>query len=100
MKKNWLQLSALAVAIIGLLASPVWGPPICRGVGVCGDNTNVGSTETLRPVELPSSAPPTSPSGEVTPSVTVVVSSVNGSYTGACPPPKDATTYKAVISVS
>ena len=100
MKKNWLQLSALAVAIIGLLASPVWGPPICRGVGVCGKGTTVGSTDPLPAATTPPSVPPTSPSTEVTPSVTVVVSPVNGSYVGPCPPPKDATTYKAVISVS
>src|SRR5262249_23764423 len=34
------------------------------------------------------------------PTVTVSVSAVNGSYTGACPPPRTATTYRAVISVS
>ncbi len=25
----------IAVALIGLVASPVWGPPLCRAVGVC-----------------------------------------------------------------
>ena len=25
----------IAVAVIGLIASPVWGPPLCQAVGVC-----------------------------------------------------------------
>jgi hypothetical protein len=32
--------------------------------------------------------------------VTATVSAIKGSYTGACPPPKNATTYQAVITVS
>jgi PKD domain/Divergent InlB B-repeat domain len=34
------------------------------------------------------------------PTVTATVSAINGSYTGPCPPPKTATTYRAVITVS
>lgn len=25
----------IAVAVIGFVASPVWGPPLCRAIGVC-----------------------------------------------------------------
>ena len=25
----------IAVVVIGLVSSPVWGPPICRAVGIC-----------------------------------------------------------------
>jgi hypothetical protein len=32
--------------------------------------------------------------------VTATVTAINGSYTGPCPPPKTATTYQAVITVS
>jgi hypothetical protein len=32
---GWLV--ALAVAVVGFISSPVWGPPICRAIGVCGD---------------------------------------------------------------
>jgi hypothetical protein len=34
------------------------------------------------------------------PTVSATVSAVKGSYTGACPPPADATTYRATISVT
>jgi hypothetical protein len=30
----------IVVALIGLIASPVWGPPLCRAVGVCEDGGN------------------------------------------------------------
>jgi hypothetical protein len=41
--------SALVVAVIGLLTSPIWGPGICRGVGFCHDTpgpTATGQTQT------------------------------------------------------
>jgi hypothetical protein len=38
----------IAVALIGLVASPVWGPPLCRAVGVCEDGGN-GPVPTVRP---------------------------------------------------
>jgi hypothetical protein len=33
-RANWFV--PIAVAVIGLISSPVWGPPICRAVGICG----------------------------------------------------------------
>ncbi|HKD96471.1 MAG TPA: hypothetical protein VKB69_02610, partial [Micromonosporaceae bacterium] len=49
----------------------------------------------------PSSHPSSSSSGShrPAPSPTVVVSAVDSSYTGLCPPPTDATEFKAVITV-
>jgi hypothetical protein len=38
----------IAVALIGLVASPVWGPPLCRAVGVCEGDGN-GPAPTARP---------------------------------------------------
>lgn len=29
-------MTAVVVAVLGLLSSPVWGPPICRAIRVCG----------------------------------------------------------------
>ena len=38
----------IVVALIGLIASPVWGPPLCRAVGVCEADGN-GPTPTVGP---------------------------------------------------
>ena len=47
----------IAVALIGFIASPVWGPPLCRAIGVCDAETPAGGgdgpTVTLPPFTLP-----------------------------------------------
>ena len=46
----------IAVAVIGFIASPVWGPPLCRAIGVCepeaGGGGN-GPTPTVQPLPNP-----------------------------------------------
>jgi hypothetical protein len=37
--KTFATVAAIVVAVFGLLGSTVWGPPICRAVGVCTDAT-------------------------------------------------------------
>ena len=47
----------IAVAVIGFIASPVWGPPLCRAIGVCEADTpaggGAGPTPTVQPVPNP-----------------------------------------------
>ena len=45
--KKGASISAIIVALIGLVASPFWGPPICRAVGVCSDNKPPTGAECL-----------------------------------------------------
>jgi hypothetical protein len=43
----------IAVALIGLVASPVWGPPLCRAVRVCEAETpGGGSGPTITPPQF------------------------------------------------
>jgi hypothetical protein len=69
---------ALIVAIIsvvaGLLSSPIWGPPICRAVGLCSE---------------PASVPPTSESGPSTVSMPTDKTTPGPNITkeSAAPPP-------------
>lgn len=46
---GWLV--AIAVAVVGFISSPVWGPPICRAVGVCDDTPppTIGPRDTFSP---------------------------------------------------
>ncbi len=49
----------IAVALIGFIASPVWGPPLCRAIGVCEEEAPVspggnGLTVSIPPFSLPS----------------------------------------------
>ena len=47
----------IAVALIGFIASPVWGPPLCRAIGVCDPEPPAGGgngpTVTVPPVTVP-----------------------------------------------
>ncbi|HZM74830.1 MAG TPA: hypothetical protein VFC19_03840 [Candidatus Limnocylindrales bacterium] len=43
------MISAIILAVLTLLSSPVWGPPICEAVGICGrktDDTSLNTTTT------------------------------------------------------
>src|SRR5262249_17953663 len=53
-------IATIIVAVLGLLSSTVWGPPICRAVGVCADE---GTAAPNRPEATASgpSTPGTSP---------------------------------------
>jgi hypothetical protein len=48
----------IAVAVIGFIASPVWGPPLCRAIGVCDEEAPAGGggngpTVTVPPFSFP-----------------------------------------------
>ncbi|HEV8490229.1 MAG TPA: hypothetical protein VGQ58_10625 [Candidatus Limnocylindrales bacterium] len=43
----------IAVAVIGLISSPVWGPPICRAVGICDPGPTPGAATTPGPGPFP-----------------------------------------------
>lgn len=47
----------IAVAVIGFVASPVWGPPLCRAIGVCEAEPPAGGgsgpTVTVPPLTFP-----------------------------------------------
>jgi hypothetical protein len=49
---------SIAVAVIGFIASPVWGPPLCRAIGVCEAEAPMppggnGPTITVPPFSFP-----------------------------------------------
>jgi hypothetical protein len=66
---------------------------------VSPDPTDVASP-TAAPATPTASPQSTSGSGHTPPVASAVVTAVTGSYRGLCPAPSDATTYKAVISVT
>lgn len=53
--KTFATVATIIVAAVGLLSSTVWGPPICRAVGVC---TEEGVAAPTRP-EVTASVPTT-----------------------------------------
>lgn len=62
-KPRWGTLVPVVVAVIGLIASPVWGPPICQAIGLCKASPTTAPTTapTQRPgdgfsIPLPGSA--------------------------------------------
>ncbi len=64
--KAFATVATIVVAAFGLLSSPVWGPPICRAVRVCGtDDTAAVSVDTSptanapTPTSGPTSSTPT-----------------------------------------
>jgi hypothetical protein len=102
---------ALGAALIALiLAGGVAGISLSSSRTTMGGPpttpTGVVSGAATPPTPTHSSAPATTPTSTdssgsaTTPTITASVSAVNGTYTGPCPPPSDATTYQAVISVS
>jgi hypothetical protein len=65
--RTFAALATIIVAAVGLLSSTVWGPPICRAVGVCAGQptpTTISSptpNQAVQPTTIPTT-PSTAPS--------------------------------------
>ena len=64
--RTFATLATIIVAVIGLLSSTVWGPPICRAIGVCA----VEPTPTTTSSPPPNQAGPTTTSPSARPTET------------------------------
>lgn len=91
---SWAPVAAVLAAL--LLCGGAVAAVLTNGGST--DNGGGGAQSTTTGPATPVETTEQSQAGE--PTVEVVVSAVNGSYTGPCPPPDDATTYQAVFSVS
>jgi hypothetical protein len=52
----------LLTALVGVLTSPIWGPGICHGVGLCGDNAAAPGAGSVTIPTTPATSPSSSPS--------------------------------------
>jgi hypothetical protein len=65
--RTFATLATIIVALAGLLSSTVWGPPICRAIGLCGAEPTPTATSTPTPNQVAQTStipttPPTSAS--------------------------------------
>jgi len=62
------MISAIVFAVLTLLTSPVWGPPICRGVGICERVSNSTEDNSTGPATAPTTPSATTPGKSTSPS--------------------------------
>src|SRR5215510_10399662 len=68
--RTFATLATIIVAIVGLLSSTVWGPPICRKIGLCAveSASTTSSSPSPNPPGPTTTVPTTPPTSPSTPS--------------------------------